>query len=112
MLLVRVFAAVGLIPPDFDPRPYNSNWHLHQNETLYLFGLEQWANRVELPGPKQARSGPGDVIMYCFGKHASHGAIIVSDDLIIHAHKHIGQVVLCERSAMDYRLDSYWSVLA
>lgn len=105
MILVRVFSAVGILPLTFDPRPYNSNWHLHQDEARYMAGLEQWAHQVATPGI-------GDIPMYRFGRHASHGAIIVSDDLIIHAHKDIGKVMLCERRAMEARLDSYWSVFA
>lgn len=103
MLLVRVFVAVGAIE-DFDPRPYSSNWHLHQDEQRYLGGLEKYAHRVD-------EGKLGDIAMYRFGRHAAHGAIIVSDDLVIHAHKQIGQVALCERSAMADRLDSYWSVI-
>lgn len=104
MLLIMVFSAVGAIEY-FDPRPYSSNWHLHQDEARYLAGLEKYAHRVE-------EGKLGDVAMYKFGRHASHGAIIVSDDLVIHAHKNVGQVILCERSAMQERFDSYWSVIA
>lgn len=103
MLLIRVFVAVGAID-DFDPRPYSSNWHLHQDEARYLAGLEKYAHRVE-------EGKLGDIAMYKFGKHASHGAIIVSEDLLIHAHKNVGEVILCERSAMRGCLDSYWSVI-
>lgn len=107
MLLVRIFSAasVGVLPVTFDPRPYNSNWHLHQDEARYQANLEKRCWRVGSPKP-------GDMAMYRFGRHVSHGAIIVSDELIIHAHKHVGAVALCERSAMESRLDSYWSVFA
>lgn len=102
MLLCRVFQAVGIVPADYDPRPYNPNWHLHQNEKRYLAGLEKYAHQIRSPGM-------GDIAMYRFGRHASHGAILVSDDLLIHAHKRAGQVELCERRAMDHWFDSYWS---
>jgi len=49
--------------------------------------------------------------MFRFGRHPSHAAIIVSDIHMIHAHKRDGQVILCERSSMQERLDSYWSVI-
>jgi cell wall-associated NlpC family hydrolase len=103
MLLIRVFSNAGAIEY-FDPRPYNSNWHLHQDEARYLAGLEKYAHRVD-------EGKVGDIAMYRFGRHASHGAIIVSDDLIVHAHKQVGEVALCERSAMLDRLHSYWSVV-
>lgn len=104
MILIRVFAAVGAIP-DFDPRPYSSDWHLHQDEARYLAGLDKYAHRVD-------EGKLGDIAMYRFGRHASHGAIIVSDEYVIHAHKNAGQVILCERSALEARLDSYWSVIS
>lgn len=104
MLLICAFAAAGAIEY-FDPRPYNSNWHLHQDEARYMAGLEKYAHQVD-------EGKLGDIAMYRFGKHASHGAIIVSGDLIVHAHKRDGQVILCERSALADRLDSYWSVIS
>lgn len=105
MLLVAVYRAVGLIPKDYDPRPYNPDWHLHQSEERYLAGMERLSHQVEKPEP-------GDIALYRFGRTASHGAIVIDDDLIIHAHKHAGQVELCERRLFEPdRLDSFWSVL-
>jgi cell wall-associated NlpC family hydrolase len=103
MLLIKVFANVGAIEY-FDPRPYSSNWHLHQDEARYMAGLEKYAHRVD-------EGKLGDIAMYRFGKHASHGAIIVSNDLIIHAHKTNEKVEPCERRALESKLDSYWSVI-
>jgi cell wall-associated NlpC family hydrolase len=106
MLLVGVFANAGLIPKDFDPRPYNPDWHLHQSEERYLAGLENFAHIVGAPKA-------GDIALYRFGKTASHGAIVISDDLIIHAHKHAGQVELCERRLLEpQHFDSFWSVFS
>jgi NlpC/P60 family putative phage cell wall peptidase len=105
MLLVEVYRQPrGPVPPDFDPRPYSPEWYLHRTEELYLFGIERYAKRVTQPQP-------GDVAVYRFGYAASHGAIIVDDNYIIHAHKLPGNVELCERRALEERLDSYWSVL-
>lgn len=103
MILISIFKKFGFIPEDFDPRPYSPSWHLHQNEARYMAGLEQFSKQIETPRP-------GDIAMYRFGRHASHGAMIVSEDLLIHAHKKNGQVALCERRSMARHLDSYWSV--
>jgi NlpC/P60 family putative phage cell wall peptidase len=103
MLLIRVYTAVGAIPADYDPRPYSPEWHLHQHEELYLGGLERFARRVE-------RAEPGDVITYRFGKAVGHGAIVVDDDYIIHAHLKHGNVELAERRTYAHRLDSIWSL--
>lgn len=105
MLLIRIFAKVGIVPADFDPRPYSPNWHIHQNEQRYMAGVEKYSHVVRNPRI-------GDIATYRFGRHASHGAIIVSDDLVIHAHKRNGNVELCERSSLLPWFDSYWSVFA
>ena len=49
MLLVRVYADLGLVPP-FDPRPYTRDWMLHRNEEKYLGFLLARARMVEEPG--------------------------------------------------------------
>lgn len=103
MLLVRVYASVGLIPKEYDPRPYAPQWYLHQNEELYLGGLERFAHRVET-------AEPGDVAVYRFGRTAGHGAIVVDDDYIVHAHRRHRKVELAERRTYDNRLDSIWSL--
>lgn len=103
MVLIRIFQTSGHVPKYYDPRPYNPDWHNHQDEKRYMAGLEKFSKQVESPLP-------GDIAMYRFGRHASHGGIVVSDQHIIHAHKRIGFVELCERNSMAPHLDSYWSV--
>jgi NlpC/P60 family putative phage cell wall peptidase len=107
MLLVRVFqvAVPHRVTPDFDPRPYSPEWYLHQQEELYMLGLEKFGHCVE--------SGkPGDVLLYRFGKVAGHAAIIVDGNLMIHAHQKHGNVELAERRTYEDRLISAWSVFA
>jgi len=103
MLLICVYSNVGA-REYFDPRPYSSNWHLHQSESKYMNGVERYAKRI-------ADGLPGDFAMYRYGRVPSHSAIIVSDVHVIHAHKRDGQVILCERAALQERLDSCWSVI-
>lgn len=103
MLMVRIYADLKLIPSTYDPRPYKPDWHLHNNETLYLAGLEKFAHPV-------MTAGLGDIAMYRFGRHASHGGIIVSDTQLVHANKTAGQVELMERCTFQERLVGYWSL--
>lgn len=110
MLLVRAYTAVGAVP-NFDPRPYEPEWFLHQDEERYMAGMEKYSHRVESPLP-------GDIALYRFGRTASHGAIVVADGLVIHAYRPHGNVEVCEmRSAVFLdkaghpRLDSFWSVI-
>jgi cell wall-associated NlpC family hydrolase len=103
MLLVRVYQAVSVVP-QFDPRPYEAEWFLHRDEERYMAGLEKYAHRVQTPAL-------GDIGLYRFGRTASHGAIVVSDDLLIHAYRPHGNVELIERRALEDRFDNWWSVL-
>lgn len=104
MLLLEVFRQPrGPVPADYDPRPYSPDWHLHQNEELYLAGMGLYSHRVEV-------ARPADILVYRFGKTASHGAIVVDDELMIHAHRQHRGVELCERRAFASRLDAIYSV--
>jgi NlpC/P60 family putative phage cell wall peptidase len=105
MLLVRVYQAAGFVPADFDPRPYAPEWFLHRDEERYLAGMEKYSKRIDADLAK-----PGDILVYRFGRTASHGAIVVDDALVIHAYRTHGNVELHERSALLPRLDSCWTV--
>lgn len=104
MLLVEVFRAVGLVAADFDPRPYPRAWYLHRDEERFMGFLLDQSQRTEDP---QA----GDVVLYRFGRTASHGAILIDDDYVIHAYQPAGKVEIVERRSLAERLDSYWTVL-
>lgn len=103
MLLVEVFRAVGLVAEGFDPRPYPRTWYLHRDEERFMGFLIDQSRRTDAP---QA----GDVALYRFGRTASHGAILIDDDYMIHAYQPSGQVEIVERRALADRLDSYWTV--
>jgi NlpC/P60 family putative phage cell wall peptidase len=106
MLLVEVYRQpLGPVPPDYDPRPYSPDWYLHQSEERYLIGIEAFAHPIEL-----AAARPADVLMYRFGRTVSHGAIVVDDELMIHANLRSGNVELCERRTFAERFDSARSI--
>lgn len=105
MVLVEIGKAVGLVPADFDPRPYEPEWFLHRDEERYMAGLERFMHRL----PAGDRGKPGDVDLFRFGRTAAHGALIVSDDLMIHAYRPHRVVELIERRALADRYDSTWS---
>lgn len=103
-LIIRVFAAVGLIE-DFSPQ-YKPQWFQHRDEPRFLQALiERGAHRIE-----PEKSLPGDVLMYTFGRHAAHGAIVVDANTIIHAYKPAGNVCLGSRREFFDRQDSAWSL--
>lgn len=105
MILVRVYSDLGLIPK-FDPRPYPAQWYLHRDEERYLGWIQKYCQKVEVPQP-------ADIALYRFGRAAAHGAIIISDQLMIHAYQPDRRVETREiRSPMRHgRFDSYWSLV-
>lgn len=68
MLLVRVYADLGLIEP-FDPRPYTRDWFLHRSEEKYLGHLFDRAHEVREPGL-------GDVAVFRIGRLFAHAGIV------------------------------------
>jgi cell wall-associated NlpC family hydrolase len=95
MLLVRVYANVGLIE-NFDPRPYTRDWFLHRSEERYLGFLFDRAYEVREPGI-------GDVIVFKIGRCFAHAGIVsrVAPLAMIHAFAPTRCVVedIIERSA-------------
>jgi cell wall-associated NlpC family hydrolase len=83
MLLVGVYGNVGLIPKDFDPRPYPAQWHINKNEEKYLGHIFPFAK--EVPGPPQRAPRPGDVVMFKISLAFAHGGIVTDWPNIIHA---------------------------
>lgn len=101
-LLIRVYAAVGIIE-NFDPPPYPPQWFMHRDEPRFLNTLAKYAHRVDVPEM-------GDVVMFKFGRHASHGGILIGPNAIIHAYAPIGRVTFGSLSLPRGVVDSYWSV--
>ncbi len=96
MLLVACFRAAGVLPADFDPRPYPRTWFIHRNDEIYLAGINTWAREVEHPAP-------GDIGVWKFGRCYSHGGLLVTDfidhpnpyrrqGMLIHAYQPSGEV--------------------
>lgn len=106
MLLVRVYAVMGMVPPSLDPRPYPREWHLHRSTERYMGWLEQYGKPTETPQP-------GDVALYKFGRCYSHGAIVVDENTVVHSYLQLG-VTLCERNGhplqdRDVKYYTLWS---
>jgi cell wall-associated NlpC family hydrolase len=77
MLLVRAWVDAGVFR-SFDPRPYPTQWHLHQDQERYLEQMSLSAKEVDTPRP-------GDLVLFKFGRTFSHSGIYIGDDKIIHA---------------------------
>jgi len=78
-VLAEVFTEAGLVPRIEIPF-YPHDWHLHRSIERYLDGLLKYTR--EIPGPPK----PGDIALWKFGRCFSHGAIVMSWPLVMHAY--------------------------
>jgi cell wall-associated NlpC family hydrolase len=83
MFPLAVYASVGLIPKEFDPRPYPPQWHVHRNEEKYMAYVLRFAK--EVIGPPDRKPKAGDFVMFKIGQVFAHGAIVIDWPNIIHA---------------------------
>lgn len=77
-LPIAVYSTCGIIPA-VDPK-YPKQWHLNRSEELYLDWVKEFA--VEIP---EDQVGPGDFMVWKWGRTFSHGAIILNPPKLIHA---------------------------
>lgn len=78
---LAVAQAVGLVPATYKPPVYSPTWHVHQDEELYYRYLEDVGCQEVAWEARQA----GDLLLFRIGRTASHGAILLPDNVIIHA---------------------------
>ena len=103
-----VYEAAGVIA-HVEPE-YPSDWHLHRNEEVYL----KWAETLGATEIPIERAGPGDFIIWRFGRTFSHGAIFIDPPLIIHASAQAQMVTLDrwdadeELSHREFKVFTFW----
>ena len=83
MILIAVYSEAGVIEW-FDPRPYPTDWHFHQNEERYMNTVTKYAH--EVPSPDQGRAPKmGDIVLFKIARTFSHGGIVTAWPNIIHS---------------------------
>ncbi len=82
-LISNTYAEAGLIAP-VDLPQYSPQWHLNKDSQRYLGIITDHATEI-FNDP-----GPGDVVLWQFGRAFSHGAIVVAWPGIIHALVNVG----------------------
>lgn len=70
------FKLVLNLPPF--KKSYAMDWATHNEDELYLDGLENFVQEVKTPKP-------GDVVIWKYGKAFSHGTIVISRGKYIHS---------------------------
>ena len=107
-ILIRVYQAVGMLDPAFDPGPYSRDWYEHSDEQLYMGGVARYARRLTADEEPQ----PGDIPLFHVKRCVAHGGILLGDGQMIHAHGPSRKVVihsLLEDSPITRSLHSYWT---
>lgn len=78
-LPAAVYEATGMIPhvePEYPP-----DWHLHRDEDLYVQWVLRFAHEIT-----EAEAGPGDLVLWLWGRAYSHGGILVDGHNVVHAY--------------------------
>jgi hypothetical protein len=92
MLLAESYINAGVIPR-FDARPYPRLWFLHHQEERFVEWIVNRLGGTEIP---VSDADPADLLVYKIGKCFAHGAILVSESLVIHAYHKTREVILTE----------------
>lgn len=95
MLPCLVYHAVGLIP-EINPT-YPHDWMNHRDEELFLHYVLPHTREIT-----EDELGPGDLIMWKYGRTYSHSAIVIDRPIILHAVMRGGFVL---RGDMDRDVD-------
>lgn len=74
-----VYEAVGMIP-HIEPA-YPPDWHLHKDEDLYVQWVLRFGREIS-----EADAGPGDLVLWKWGRAYSHGGILVDQTNVVHAY--------------------------
>lgn len=111
MLPAEVYAAVGLIPY-LDIAYYPADWHLHRSGERYLAYVLQFADEIT-----EEQVGPGDLVLWRYGRAFAHGAIVTDWDNCIHAavHGRVQRVTVSQDEALSarpHRFFSFWEAAA
>lgn len=77
MLLAEVYERAGVIT-HIEPGYYSPQFGVHRSEEVFQRFVEAHAQITLNPQP-------GDCVLYKFGRCFSHGAILITDTIIIHA---------------------------
>lgn len=112
MILVDVYCEAGIIPKEFDPRPYPPQWHMHRGEENYLNFVQSFSHEI-FHNP-----GPGDIVLFKIGRLFAHGAIVTLWPQVVHA-RAPGPVILDDvlknttgkhaLANVDRRYFSFWT---
>lgn len=77
--IIGIAKAVGVLDQAYAPPTYSPQWHLHNTRELLREGIEDCGGRVT------AHPEPADILLFHFALTASHAAILLPENFLIHA---------------------------
>ncbi|HEX3624759.1 MAG TPA: hypothetical protein VH280_04960 [Verrucomicrobiae bacterium] len=77
-MLIAVYGKFGFMPEDYKLEHYPADFAMHRDREWYLEIVQEFAKEVDKPGP-------GDVVLFKWGRLYSHGGVVVDWPNIIHA---------------------------
>jgi NlpC/P60 family putative phage cell wall peptidase len=86
-LLIAVYVGLGIVE-GFDPGYYAPDWFLHDYSDRFV----DWLRARCVERSQTVPLSPGDILLYRYGRVASHGAIYIGGDRVIHAFRTRGVV--------------------
>lgn len=105
MLLAAIYEDAGVIPSVAFER-YSMDWMLHRDTERLLDVVTRYSRDVS------EQTGPGDLIIYRYGRAYAHGAIVVDWPMIIHAVQRSGVILddadAAQLAGRDRRIFTLW----
>ncbi len=77
---VAVYRNLGMLPSNFKTQKYNRDWALHNSESVLVATIQKYCHQIQFDDIRV-----GDILLFKFGKCASHTAIYIGDGKIIHS---------------------------
>lgn len=87
---VRFICAIGRfagwVPPNYSVPVYEIDWALHNEVSMLEQEIRKFCHRSSQPFK------PGDILLYLYGKCASHAGIYIGDNKMVHSYRGQGVV--------------------
>jgi NlpC/P60 family putative phage cell wall peptidase len=93
---------IGLIPDDYVTIRYTRDWALHNDTSVLIGEMSHFCVPISL-----LEIEPGDILVFKQGRCASHAAVYIGNETMIHAHMRHG-VIEAPVNTMRTQLDSAW----
>ena len=102
-LVIQTGKELGWVPQNYKPPGYNQDWALHNEVSVLEKEVAKFASKASEP------FAVGDVILFVYGKCASHAGFYIGKGNMIHAYQRRGVIKSPVRHYMN-KFHSVWRV--